>query len=333
MSAFPPVRRIGPGARQPELFNVCRRRLLLWGMATMLASSPGLPAAAEDPAQMTRFQRTAQYLQHASPELRSEFAATALSSLASAYYAEADVARAESRKPGRHANLRAWSATVDRFASQMPLLLEDIQLGFPVRLALGADKSLAITVADRTVILSHPRLNQQTAFEQDILVTFCAAHNCEQILPAAGEAQPIPVSTAQLRPSWTFNAQESLCAYRGLTVRFRSTHDMANARLLCEQLLQEVVTLADELAWQQRHAVTIEWGHLAIQATPRRPEHMVQVNALGDAILVTVPVLFSSPGLLNDVLPWIRQRVNDQPEVGVDLDADRYGWRSPESSE
>jgi hypothetical protein len=308
-------------------------RLLLWGVVTAgfsnIAHTVAAQGVEQDAEKVTRFQRTAQYLQGASPELRSDFAATALSGLASAYYEEAKMAREESRRSGRHASLRAWSATVDRFASQMPLLIEDIQLGLPVRLTLGAEKSLAITVADRTVILSHPRLNQQNAFEQSILVAFCTRHSCEKFLPGDGQVQPIPVSAAQVRPKWTFTSQESLCAYHGITVRFTSASDMANARLLCEQFLQEVVTLADELAWQQRHAVAIEWGQLAIQATPRRPEHMVQLNALGDSILVTVPVLYGSPGLLADVLPWIRQRVSDRQEVNIDLNAERYGWQRP----
>jgi hypothetical protein len=305
----------------------CTCRLLF-----SLIAACGVPwvsvVVAGDPGQLTRFQRTAQYMQGADPGLRRDFATAALSSLASAFRAEADLAREESGESVRHASLRAWSATVDGFARQMPLLLEDIQLGLPVDLTLGVDKSLVITVADRTVILSHPRLNEQNAFEQEILVAFCALHNCERFMLGNGGVEPIGFSTAQIRPNWTFTAGESLCAYHGITVRFRSASDIARARRVCDHFLQEVVTLANELAWQQRHSVGIEWGQLAIQATPRRPGHIVQLNALGDSILLTAPMLYSSPELLRDVLPWLNQRVSNQQEVNIVLDADRYGWQN-----
>jgi hypothetical protein len=55
----------------------------------------------------------------------------------------------------------------------------------------------------------------------------------------------------------------------------------------------------------------------------------VQINALGDSVLVTVPMLYGSPELLHDVLPWIRQRVSNQQEAGISLDAERYGWQNP----
>jgi hypothetical protein len=283
-------------------------------------------AEVPEPEHLSRFQRTAQYLQVAPHELRSDFAAIALANLASAYFAEARLAREQARK---HPHLMSWSVRVDRYASQMRLLLEDIELGFPVRLSLGGEKSLAITVADRTVILSHPRLYEQSVFEQGILETFCARHHCEQFAPGGRGEAPIPLSSSRVRPQWSFTAHESTCTYQGIAVRFQNTRNMANARLICEQFMLEVMTLTDELAWQGRHAVPIEWGQLLIQPTPHRPEHMLQVNGLGDTILVTVPMLYQSPGLFSRVLPWIRQRLAGQAQASLELDATDYGWQKP----
>lgn len=301
----------------------CLSRLVTAAMFVCL-TAPTLAEAPEGE-HLSRFQRTAQYLQDAPRELRDDFAAIALSNLANAYFAEARLAREQARQ---HPHLMSWSVRVDRYASQMPLLLEDIELGFPVRLSLGAEKSLAITVADRTVILSHPRLYEQNVFEQGILAAFCARHQCEQFSPDRGEA-PIPLSSSGIRPQWSFTAQESTCTYHGIAVRFQHTRNMANARLICEQFMQEVITLADELAWQQRHAVPIEWGQLLIQPTPHRPEHMLQVNDLGDTVMVTVPMLYQNPGLLRRVLPWIRQRVAGEAQANLSLDASEYGWQKP----
>lgn len=323
------MKAVHPGhrARQTSGLSLRLSRLLVWGGAIWLA---GLAqAVASDIAQVTRFQRTVQYLQDASPQLRSEFAAIALSKLASAYFVEAKLAREEARRAGQNPGLRAWSITVDRYANQMSLLLQDIDLGFPVSLALGSEKSLAITVADRTVILSHPRLYEQNAFEQGVLVAFCARHRCDQFAIGNGEGVPIPVSTQKVRPHWAFTSREWTCSYHGIKVRFDGSGNMAKSRLICEQFLREVITLADELAWQQRHNVSIEWDQLVIKPTPRRPEHMLQLNALGDTVLVTVPMLYSNAVLFGGVLPWIRQRVTAREDGSVDLDADQYDWQIP----
>ena len=132
------------------------------------------------------------------------------------------------------------------------------------------------------------------------------------------------VAMVAVRPNWSFSAQGPVCSYQGINVRFESQKNLANSRQICEQFFHEVMTLTDELAWQQRHGVAIEWEDLDIQATPHRSEHMVALNAIGDAVLVAVPLLYRSPDLLQQVLPWIRQRLNNQQELSIDIDADRY---------
>ena len=304
---------------------LCKVRLLLCVITAGLSTTAHLSAAQEAQPQ-TRFQRTILSLQDASADVRSDFAAAALANLASAYSNEAKLAR---QQAGRNAQLRAWSSTVERYASQMPLLLDDIALGLPVQLGIGGETPLTITVGDRTVIVSHPRLSQQSALEQGILMDFCSRNSCEQLSPREAGAEPIPVSSGHVRPTWTFSAQGSNCAYRGITVRFTSAQNMAKARLICEQFLQEVVTLTEELAWQQRHAVVIEWEQLDIQSTPGRPEHMVRLNTAGDSVLVTIPVLRGSTGLLEQVIPWVRQQLSEQQELAIEVDADHYGWQRP----
>jgi virulence-associated protein VagC len=313
---------------RPAVSNARTSRFLVWMTIAGILSGAQISVAQETTGQ-TRFQRTVQYLQDAPPELRGEFAAIALTNLADAYIAEAQLAREEARATGHNSNLRGWSAMVDYFARQMPELLADIEFGLPVRLTLDGDQSLVITVADRTVILSPPRLTQQSAFEQEILVDFCSQHSCEQFSPGSGAPESLPAPTAQLRPQWTFSAQGSICAYQGIKVRFEDQKNLANSRPICAQFLREVITLTDELALQQRHGVVIEWENLDIQATPHKPEHRVALNAIGDSVLVVVPLLYRSPDVLQLVVPWIRQRLNSQQELSIEIDADRYGWQKP----
>jgi hypothetical protein len=303
--------------------------LFVWLTMACCMLSVAQIAVAQDTQGQTRFQRTVQYLQDASPGLRGEFAAIALTNLADAYIAEAKLARKEASASDPNANLGGWSAMVDYYARQIPALVADIELGLPVRLSFGGEQSLAITVADRTVIVSPPRLTQQSAFEQQILSDFCARQSCEQFSPGSAAPEPLLAPTLQVRPQWTFSAQGSVCAYHGIKVRFESQKNLANSRPICEQFLHEVMALADQLAGQQRYGVAIEWENLNIQATPNRPEHSVTLNALGDSVLVTVPLLYRSPDLLQQVLPWIRQRLGNQQEHSIEVDADRYGWQKP----
>jgi hypothetical protein len=286
------------------------------------------PAPERVGAQQSRFQRTVQHLQGESPALRADFAAIALGLLGQAYATEARLAGA----PGtaaRSNGKRGWALAVSQFARQMPLLVDDIELGFPVHLNIGADRTVAVTVADRTVMLNHPRINQQGAFERDILQSFCATVRCDAFWPADEPAAPIPFTVASITPEWAFTPQGQVCSYRGLGVRFDAARNLANARVICEQFLQEAVTLREELAWQQRHAVIIDWDNLDIQAAPHRPEHMVRLNAAGDTVLVTIPVLYGNPELVASILPWLQQPFAGQSQLRLELDAARFGWQRP----
>jgi hypothetical protein len=303
----------------------------VWVIVAGIISAAQISVAQEAEGQ-TRFQRTVQYLQDAAPELRGDFAAIAITKLADAYIAEAQLAREDARASGRDANLGGWSVMVDYFARQMPVLLDDIELGLPVALTIGDEKSLVITVAERTVIVSPPRLSQQSAFEHTILSDFCEIHSCEQFLPATGTAaaqESSSVAMVAVSPSWSFSTQGPVCSYQGINVKFESQKDLANSRKICKQFLLEVMTLTDELAWQQRHGVAIEWEDLDIQAVSQISEHMVGLNAIEDAVLVASPLLHRSPELLQLVVPWIRQRLNNQQELSIEIDADRIGWQKP----
>jgi hypothetical protein len=298
--------------------------ILLWVLAAAPTAS-AQDAAARPLEPQSRFVRTVLTLQDAAPELRSDFAAAALSRLADAYSAEASLARQNDRGAG----VRAWTATVEQYASQIYLLLDDVALGLPVQLTIEGDGSLAVAVGDRTAIISHPRLSQQGALEQAILKAFCAEQDCGQIQPDQRSLEPIAASEAFIRPAWNFTERGAQCSHDGITVKFNNNENTAHARLICEQFLQEVMALLDELAGQQRLAVEIQWEQLEIQSIPGRPEHLVRLNTLGDSALVTAPLLRASPELLQQVLPWLRQWLENSSQATVEIDAARYGWQEP----
>lgn len=304
-------------------------RCVLASCLLLCQGALALAVTGVDAAPVSRFERTMGALQSGSSEQGVAFARIALASLADAYAVEATLARQQAGSAQADAGLRGWSAAVDGYARQMSLLLGDIELGYPVRLIVGSGATPAVAVADRVVILSHPRPSQQAVFETEILQQFCSRHSCDDTALETGPAEPIPVYTGHIRPAWSFTQDGPSCSHDGIAVHFSSERNLANSRAICEQLMREVELLADEMAWQYRHAVSIDWGGLTIAATPGGPEHMVRLNSAGDVLLVSVPLLFSTPGLLPEIVPWVRQRLGGGEAVSIDLDAGRYGWQDP----
>jgi hypothetical protein len=266
----------------------------------------------------SRFERTVLSLGGSSDELRAAFAEVALAELASIYLAEADLARSQAAGADRPGKLLRWSLAVDRYADDLLLVLEDVRQGFPVAVMPGSREGASLVVAGRRIVLTHPRLNQQGVFQQQILADFCAREDCEPLTAEDDDAEAIPVSPSMVKPLWAFTEQGPVCSHRGLSVRFSSGGNLGRQRGVCHQLFQELAVLATEFAWQRRHGSEVDWARLAIQSTPHQPEHIVTLNRSGDSILVSVPLLYSAPGLLGDVVPWLQAA---------------YGGRTPEPRE
>jgi hypothetical protein len=305
--------------------------LLLWPLLSspVVCSqerSTGLP---QPPAEsLSRFHRTVLYMREASPEQQADFATNALSELAEVYMAEADLAQMEAGQTAgaARAKLLGWSFAVNQYASQLILVIEDIEQGFPVVLAAAREGVVSVTVAGRAVILGHPRPDQQTAFEQRVLSEFCGRNDCKSMTALEPEREPIPVSAARFKPAWTFTDSGPVCSHDGIELRFGNVRSLGALRSTCEELLQEATMLATEIAWQRRHGVVVDWNLVLISATPQRPEHLVRLNAAGDSILVTLPLLYGSPGLLDDLKSWLRYRTTGADPVNVQLNAAKYGW-------
>ena len=277
----------------------------------------------------SRFVRTATALADATEDERGDFASIALAELAVSYQAEADLARHQLQAGEQDRKLGSWSAAVYGFVDQLVLVQEDIELGFPVELRHLYAQVIGVVTGGRTVILSHPRQDQQAAYEQRVLVDFCARHDCQRLtsLVDGEEPEPIPVTAEGANPTWDFRESGPVCSHRGISLQFSTTAQLGNRRAICRQLMQEAETLAAELAWQRRHGVTIDWPRISMQVTPQRPEHIVTLNKTGDSILVVVPLFYSTQGLLQQLTPWLRSRYDgDDKPLPVKLEAATLGW-------
>lgn len=283
------------------------------------------------PAAESRFQRTVDQLQLVAPEQQGDFADIALAELAEVFVAEADLARSEARHAAKdsRAKLLGWSVAVAQYADDLLRLVDAIGEGAVVGVRRDPEGTVTVTVERRRVILLHPRPDQQADFEQRVLAGFCAAHDCEQLTAEAPlPDEPIPVTAGTVYPRWKFALDGAYCESEGITVRFDGTRQLGVLRHTCEELLLEADSLAVEVAWQQRHGVEVDWAHLQVSSTPGQPQHRIRLNDAGDSILLTMPVLYGSPGALEALLPWLRTRYSDEPTSPVTLDAARYGWDS-----
>ena len=286
-----------------------------------LAAGASAAAGAE-----SRFRRTVGHLQGASVTEQMDFAAIALTFLAQAHAKEAALAREELRSNTSNNKLLGWSASVDQYVRQLLVIREDFLPAFSPDLIMEHDRPLTLRFGDMSVIFVHPRPGQQSAFEQAILLQFCAQHDCEAFAAAGTEREAIPVSSARVRPEWVFSARGPVCSYLGIELQFSHTRQLALLRRICEEFLQEVMLLDTEIAWQRRHAVSIDWDQIKITATPGQQEHMIRLNALGDTILAPVPVIYGSSGLLEEIKPWLRQRRLGETGASLVIKAERYGW-------
>lgn len=288
----------------------------------LLLLSPWLAA---DPA-ATRFQRTVEALQLADDDLRGRFATLALLQLAEVYAAEADLARYEAGQGSQVDKLTGWSRAVDQYAAQLVLVLEDIELGFPVELRNNPMEASSVAVGGRVVFLAHPRPGQQPVFEQAVLQEFCSGDTCARLTAELEGQAPIPVAVSQVKPDWQFGSRGPVCSYRGIAIQFAAGGNLSRQRGFCEELLQEAEALAMELAWQQRHGVEVDWEGLAIRSVAGKPLHMVHLNRAGEAILLPLPLLNSAPTALPHLSPWLEKRHLREARVELQLDAADLGW-------
>jgi hypothetical protein len=290
-----------------------------------------LPAftSAADPneAHLSRYQRTVSALALAEDGWRGDFARVGLAQLAEVYLAESDLARREAQapEPTDRAKLRGWSRAVAGYAEQLLLIIEDVELGFPVDMLASASGAPALRVGGRTVILNHPRADQQPAYEQQVLAQFCRLRDCDELTPPE-VLEPIPVSAPAVPATWEFTEDGPVCEGAGISLRFPPGSNLGRARRLCTQLLQELTALELELRWQRRHGVEIAFDQLQVSQTPRGPEHLIRLNPQGDSTLLSVPLLYSSSGLLSSSAAWLTRRLASEPNATLSLEAADYGW-------
>ena len=277
----------------------------------------------------SRFARTLSALSTGDDASRVAFANIAITQLIEIYIAEADLARNEAHE-SRNVKLQGWAAAVEQFNDDLFLVLEDLEVGFPVAFSVRLDGPVVLLVGGRTVLLTHPRADQQVSYEQRVLVEFCRRKNCDELTAVRAPPEPIPVSVIAKNPVWSFTDNGPVCISidGDIRVQFPSIRNLPLFRDQCRQFLHEVTALELDIRRQTRHGVIIEGDRIEIEQQALGIEHRVTLNTTGDSVLITLPLLYGSPLVLNQLGLWMSDRIANGAKQVLRIDAVDITWES-----
>jgi len=308
--------------------NLCVTCLFL-----LLCCLPTHPATARQPAQDTtpapaasQINRLAAALVDAPAALRADFAVAAITEMVADYNAEASRARRETRGRDREHDLARWSGAVDAYAAELTATAENITAETPIRVTIGADTSISLDIDGKPVLVSSPRVREQSRFEERVLNRFCAQYPCEDLIAEYHPPQPAPAAARDTETVWSFSQQAGpACSTSdGLEFQFRDMKNLGEKRESCARIVSELNALAAALAWHIANGTRVDWNRLAIQAPPGdEEEHRVELNAGGDTIRLPLPALAAATPLFELVRPWLAAKAAGQPHYRlVVLNAD-----------
>ena len=284
------------------------------------------PAWTQDltPRSLSRYERIVLALKGAPEEWRSAFADVAIVQLAEAYLAESELARAEASIDD--AKLLRWSRAVAQYANQLIEVQQDVELGMPVTLTRMPGGEIAVAVGEHNVMLTHPRPEQQPAYEQWVLEHFCQSGLCEPLTEPTIAALIQPDTVASI-PVWEFNRDGPACTYKGIRIQFVPDTALAQYRQGCVALAAEINNMLRELLQQSNLNVRVDWSHVAIHPLSHREHDMLTLNAAGDTAVLALPILQHNSVLLQTLVPWFAAQMRGE-ELGVTVKGSDIDWQA-----
>lgn len=263
--------------------------------------------------QHSLFSRVTTALETASGEQRARFAEIALKQLADAYLSEARIVYQSHTQIG--SDQLQWVRSVEGYAGELGHLRERIEVGEPARIDSQLLTAPMIVVANYRVMLTHPRPDQQLAFEHQVLEQFCQQDRCEDLLANNNNVEnsgPSAAADESVRPKWEFSMAGPACAEKGIHISFEYGTNFRQVRALCNSFFKELESLLDALRWQQNHQVLIDWSHLRIDPSTGQSQQVLLINGFGDTVVVSLPLLYEEPKLLSATAPWLKARLANQ---------------------
>jgi len=291
-------------------------------LSLLLCCLPPCPAGAVQPAPViplapatSQINRLAAALDAAPEAMRADFAVAAIAEMVVDYNEEANRARREARSHARDRDLGRWAVAVDTYATQLTLIANSVTPETPVTVAIGADNSISLEIDGTPVLVSSPRVREQSAFEQRVLDRFCTLYPCDDLIAGYRPSQTV-VTTTDTETYWSFSQQAGpTCSTGdGLEFQFQDMTKIGEKRKACGNIVSELNALATALAWNISNGNRIDWNRLAIHALPGGEEHQVELTGGGNTIRLPLPALAETSRLFELVRPWLAAKVGGQPD-------------------
>jgi hypothetical protein len=210
--------------------------------------------------------------------------------------------------------LARWSLEVQNLADQYSNLAETITPETPIDIRNGPEGSLFLQVAGRLVVVSIPRLNDQPAFERQVVTLFCARYRCEDLMEVAQLPAPAAGPVTRTATLWSFSqdAGPTCSSPDGLEFMFRNTNDLGQKRETCTRVVAELDALARAIEREIAAGTRVDWQRLAIHTLDDGTQQVV-LNGTGHSLRLSLPTLAPRPELLKGVRPWLAAKVNGTP--------------------
>jgi hypothetical protein len=264
----------------------------------------------------SQINRLAMALADAPGELRADFAMTAITEMVADYKEEARRARREVRGRAGSRDLARWSFAVDAYAAELAMIADGVHADTPIGVTIGVDNTIILDIDGRPVLLSSPRVREQSAFEERVLNRFCDQHPCKELIANYQPPQLPLATTRQPEIVWNFSQQAGpTCSTSdGLEFQFRDMQNLGQKRTACASVVQELNVLATALAWHIANGAHIDWNRLVIRGSPGEAEQQVELAAGADTLHLPLPALVETPRLFELVRPWLAAKADGQPQ-------------------
>jgi hypothetical protein len=296
--------------------------LLAFCLSAWLAVSPA--ASAEQSPAGVSLNRLAMSLAEAPGPLRTDLAYAAISELAAAYAREAESAQRDPRYRAGNRDLHRWARAVEHMASELATLAETVSLETSVDIRISPGNHLYLIVDGQPVLVDGPKPREQRDLEQRVIERFCSLNLCDQLIAEFATLSSAPGLRAA-PPVWSFSQQAGpICATDdGLEFQFRDTQNLSEKREACAQVVAELNLLAAEIRGQQDLGVRVDWNTLSVRRLPGPFPHRVVLNADGEHLQLSLPVLAAIPDIFALVRPWLAARVAGSHYHLVVINAER----------
>ncbi len=262
-------------------------------------------------------------LDDANQSLRTDFARVAISEMVEAYHREADLARQTLRRGARVRDLWHWSVAVRNQAREFSSITVDMIETTPIKIGVTQGNNVYLVVNGKPVILSNPRVSEQSVFEHRVVEQFCSRNRCEALLNATLQGVSTTPTVEFARWSFSDLAGPVCSTVDGLVFQFKDTENLRRNRIACNMVVTELIALARSIRLERLNGFEPEWKSFAIRPHPGSELHRVILNGDGDYLLLALPTLSVAPDLFRRVRPWLASKVDGSQYSLVLLNAER----------